>query len=554
MPEYKINDDWVLKRVSKQSTSFNSWVKDLVANITKIVQDKEPKIAAAVKQSEQDLPDLVAMEDKLKSIEEKVAKTTKKIERLGSIGSFVSDLTSGIQDKISQEMANKGGYNPEEYTNIDFIRGKRKTLSSALLDVAKERGITNEGILYLIQSLPDFESFLYGTSAGKFYRDHTEHQLRVAVLGDFLLEQDLENGQLVGIISELSGLDKDKLKNEIWWMTGLIHDIGYPLQKMTDSINFSMLNQILKCYPALDLEITPLEVTLAQKNTNQMEYLSFIEEGLSKEAIILIRDGAGLNHKTFPKPNVVSFYGSESGHEEYKYKNPIRLDHGVIGALTILRSLGTPEEIKEKKDEYIGYIKAAQAIALHNFKDKIKDFNFANNPLPFYLVLLDEMQEWGRPISLQVRDSYFTTELKKITLLDDVLLVIDEMNWVMAYKNMKAKELSQFDFKRFCNAKDSAFERLTRGDTLPEMDIILRDFEVDNAHEQTKKSTNIEEILEAVQKTTELQEKTGKEIEKLLEEKAKKRDRKEKEQSKSKDLVKSTKSSMNLLAEHKITI
>ncbi|MHA1505373.1 MAG: hypothetical protein ACTSPT_09305, partial [Candidatus Heimdallarchaeota archaeon] len=371
-------------------------------------------------------------------------------------------------------------------TNIDFIRGKRKSLASALYDVAKERGITNEGILYLIQSLPDFESFLYGTSAGKFYRDHTEHQLRVAVLGDFLLEQDVGNGQLLGIISELSGLDKDNLKNEVWWMMGLIHDIGYPLQKMTASINYSILNQILKCYPALDLEVIPLEISLAQKNTNQMEYLSFIEEGLSKEAIILIRNGAGLNHKTFPVPKVESFYGTESGHEEFKYNNPIKLDHGVIGALTILRSLGSPEEIKEKKDDYIGYIKAAQAIALHNFKDQIKDFNF--------------------------------------------------------------------DFKRFCKAKDSAFERLTRGKALQEVNIILRDFEVDSSNDQVSKSIDIDVILEAIKKTSDIQETSGEKKKKLLEEKAKKRDRRKEDHSHGKDLVKSTKKPMKLLDEHRITI
>ena len=554
MPEYLINDDWVLKRVSKQSTSFSSWIKDLVSNVTKMVQDQKPEIAAAVAKSEQDLPDLVAMEEHVKKAEENIAKLNKKMDRLGSIGSYISNLTTGIQSKITQELTSKGIYGPETNTSIDFIRGKRKSLASALYDVAKERGITNEGILYLIQSLPDFESFLYGTSAGKFYRDHTEHQLRVAVLGDFLLEQDVGNGQLLGIISELSGLDKDNLKNEVWWMMGLIHDIGYPLQKMTDSINYSMLNQILKCYPALDLEVTPLEVTLAQKNTNQMEYLSFIEEGLSKEAKALIRNGAGLSHKTFPVPKVESFYGSASGHEEFKYNNPIKLDHGVIGALTILRSLGSPEEIKEKKDEYIGYIKAAQAIALHNFKDQIKDFNFTNNPLPFYLVLLDEMQEWNRPISLQVRDSYFTTELKKITLLDDVLLIIDEMEWLMAYKNMKAKELTKFDFKRFCNAKDSAFERLTRGKAFPEIDIILRDFEVDSSNDQVSKSINIDEILDTIKKSSEIQETSGEVKKKLLEEKAKKRDRRKKDPSHGKDLVKSTKQPMKLLDEHKITI
>ncbi|MHA1837551.1 MAG: hypothetical protein ACTSVH_06230, partial [Candidatus Heimdallarchaeota archaeon] len=151
-------------------------------------------------------------------------------------------------------------------------------------------------------------------------------------------------------------------------------------------------------------------------------------------------------------------------------------------------------------------------------------------------------------------DSYFTTELKKITLLDDVLLIIDEMEWLMAYKNMKAKELTQFDFKRFCKAKDSAFERLTRGKALQEVDIILRDFEADSSIDQVKKSIDIDEILEAIKKTSDIQEASGKDKKKLLEEKAKKRDRRKEDHSHGKDLVKSTKKPMKLLDEHRIII
>ncbi|MCG3253655.1 MAG: hypothetical protein KAX09_07395, partial [Candidatus Heimdallarchaeota archaeon] len=147
------------------------------------------------------------------------------------------------------------------------------------------------------------------------------------------------------------------------------------------------------------------------------------------------------------------------------------------GALSLLKSLGTPEEIKENRDELEGYIKAAQAIALHNFKDQLPDYVFDNNPLAFLLVLTDEMQEWGRPIPLQIRDSYFTTELKKITLLDEVTLTIDEVQWLMEYKKMNAKELTNFQFQYFCDSKNKAFGRLRRGEEFPKTRIVLQDYE-----------------------------------------------------------------------------
>jgi hypothetical protein len=474
MSSFTINDDWVLQRVTKESNSFSEWTKNLVASVTQAIQDKQPEIALEIQQSKHDLPDMVQMEESLKKAERRLEGVQKKLDGLGSLGSYISKLTVGIHSSVTEKLQKE----LPSYTSldIDFIRGKRKSLSSALYDVALERGIKSEGILYLIQSLPDLESFLYSTSAGKYYRDHTEHQLRVAVLGDFLLEQDLGKGTLLTHISDLTELDKDLIKEEVWWVMGLIHDIGYPLQKMTTSINYSLLNQILKCYPMLDLDVVPFEINISSKKTKP--YLKFITEGLSKEAQKLIKTTTKDDLSGISIPQVQHFQSSSKGHEEFKFKSEIELDHGVVGALSLLKSLGTPEEIKENRDELEGYIKAAQAIALHNFKDHLPDYNFDNNPLAFLLVLADEMQEWGRPIPLQIRDSYFTTEMKKITLLDEVILTIDEVQWLMEYKKMDAKELTNFQFHYFCDSKNKAFGRLQRGEGFPKTRIVLQDYEI----------------------------------------------------------------------------
>ncbi|NIQ07612.1 MAG: hypothetical protein GWO20_18415, partial [Candidatus Korarchaeota archaeon] len=219
---------------------------------------------------------------------------------------------------------------------------------------------------------------------------------------------------------------------------------GYPLEKMTAAVNWSLVNQILKSYPYLPLEILPLEVMLSSKGKHSDEYLAILEESLSKEAKKLIRQGASAYKKTLPVPEPKTFLGGENGHTEYEYTSPIQLDHGVVGALNLLRSLGTPEEIRERSEDFMGYIKAARAIALHNFKKDLKDFSFDAHPLSFFLALIDEMQEGGRPIPLQVRDSYFTVDLKKISLLDEIRLILDEREWMMQYRNMEAKRLSKF--------------------------------------------------------------------------------------------------------------
>ena len=212
---------------------------------------------------------------------------------------------------------------------------------------------------------------------------------------------------------------------------------------MTTAINYSLVNQLLKCYPTLDLEFIPFEINLAWKG-QQEEYLKIIEEGLSKEARALIRKGAGYYHKEMFTQDLQTFLRQPNGHPEYEFKSSIELDHGVISALSLLKGLGTPDEIKSN-DEYDGYVKAARAIALHNFKANLKDYVFDEQPLAFFLMLIDELQEWGRPIPIQVKDTYFTTELKKVTLLDELLLNLDEFSWMMQFKNQEAKDLMNFN-------------------------------------------------------------------------------------------------------------
>ncbi|MFX0004960.1 MAG: hypothetical protein ACFE9J_15955, partial [Candidatus Hermodarchaeota archaeon] len=295
------------------------------------------------------------------------------------------------------------------------------------------------------------------------------------------------------IISDLTELDKKLLKEKFWWITGLVHDVGYPLGKMTTAVNYSLVNQLLKCYPTIDLEFIPFEINLTWKG-RQDEYLKILEEGLSKEARSLIREGAGYKQQTLSAQDPQVFLTRAEGHPEYQYKNPVELDHGVISALSLLKGIGTPQEIKEN-DENEGYILVARAIALHNFKVQLKDYVFEAQPLAFYLMLIDELQEWGRPIPIQIRDTYFTTELKKVTLLEDLLLNLDEFNWLMQFKNKQAKNLMKFNFRLFSNEKRKTFGRLSRGELFPKTTINLQDVEILENKKEKKENVIAQDII-----------------------------------------------------------
>lgn len=476
MPEIHINDKWVLDRVSSESNSFSTWLGNLMKAIEKQVGDENPEVLAELKKSK-DLQSVKNIDKELSTAKDELRKAKKQLNNLGFLGKAFSGFGETIINKVEQSMMVSIGDTmkglEDEDLDIDFLTGKRKTLSSALYDVSKERGIESEGLLYLIKSLPDLETFLYSTNVRKFYRDHTEHSLRVAVLGDFILEQDFGQGKVLNIISDLIEIDKEFLKDKIWWLAGLLHDIGYPLGKMTTAVNYSLINQLLKCYPTLDLQFKPLEIGLSWKG-NQEEYLKIIEEGLSKEIRQKIRKGTGYHTPQLPDYKSEVYLKNQQGHQEYNFEPAINLDHGVISALSLLNGLGSPEEIKNN-DEYEGYILVARAIAIHNFKLKSKDSIFDNQPLAFLLMLVDELQEWGRPIPLQVRDTYFTTELKKVTLLDEILLHRDESHWFMKFKDEKAKKLMNFDFKRFSKSKQQAMNRLDHGEKYSDSQLILQD-------------------------------------------------------------------------------
>lgn len=449
MSEYKINDEWILKRIAQQSNSFSSWISSQ-SNITSTSW-------TGVDPEKMTLSDPTKRKINIKMKQKTKVKMKLKRKRIDPLNESMGDLIKN-----------------EPPIDLDFILGKKKSLSDVLYDVSKEKGIEETGLLYLIKALPDLEAFLYSTSVQKYYRDHTEHALRVAVLGDFLLSQDLGYGQLSKVIADKVELDESFIREKLWWLIGLLHDIGYPLGKMTTAVNYSLLNQILKCYPTLDLKIQPLQIGLSWKGKLE-DYLQILDHGMSEKARQLFRTGVG--PKTQPTSQYTTFLKQQDGHPEFKYSEQFEYDHGVLSALCLLNGLGTPEEI-QNNDEYRGYILAAQAIALHSFKDILPDQSFEKRPLGFLLILVDELQEWGRPIPIKVRDSYFTTDVQKENLLDGLLLYLDEFKWHMEFRNDTAKKLSNFDFDLFSRSKKGSFERLERGDKFKSTTIHLKDIEI----------------------------------------------------------------------------
>ncbi|TFG21022.1 MAG: hypothetical protein EU530_01660 [Promethearchaeota archaeon] len=480
MSNYNINDEWILNRISKQSTSFSSWISSLKNVLSKSLENVDPKQLGRHGKNE--------IVTSLDEVENNLLEAKEELSKLG-LGGMFSKFGALMGNYIKKQIGDT--IKEDDLFDLDFITGKKKSLSGALYDVSKEKGIEETGLLYLIKALPDLEAFLYSTSVQKYYRDHTEHALRVAVLGDFLLSQDLGQGKLSKVIADKIELDETFIREKLWWLIGLLHDIGYPLGKMTTAVNYSLLNQVLKCYPTLDLEIQPLQIGLSWKG-NLEDYMQILEQGMSDKARDLFRTGVG--PKTRQVSQYQTFLQQQAGHPEYRYSEQFEFDHGVLSALCLLNGLGTPEVIK-KNDENRAYVLVAQAIALHSFKDHLSDHSFEKRPLGFLLILVDELQEWGRPIPIKVQDSYFTTDVKKENLLDGVLLYLDEFKWNMEFRNDTAKKLSNFDFNRFSLSKKESFERLERGNEFKSTTIHLKDIKIADKEGKQEKILSENKII-----------------------------------------------------------
>lgn len=505
-----INDSWVLNRVGYTSSSFSnflagitggmdlsmkiqkgldiaqalttkegqekmgipSFVQPMVSDILDSLGDKlEPlvkgKIESEMAKAEK------SVQAKLEAAQEKQEKAQKKREKkLSKLEERLAQL-----DKELDQMSDTVGQNVAFKlfgTNMD-------SLAKALIEATKEQGVTNEGVLNLIQMLPEFEALMYFMNVRKFYRDHTAHSLRVAVLSDYIFNKTGASGGLRGIMEE--NLDFNSEEAEMtWWLAGLLHDIGTPLAKLVTSVNWSLVNEMLRCYPSVDMEISPLRIDLSNPHLGNEAYLKILSKGLPKSWQTLIHDGLG--SAELPK-DVFVYTSGDQPPPLYEVKGP-RMDHGVVAAVTLLRTLGSPDHVAKELAEDRPLIEAARAIALHNFIPELGQIPFEKYPLLFVLAVADELQEWGRPVPVTTEAGFFTTTLEKITLMDAIFHNSDTELWDIPYTREQAKKLARFDFKRLYNDKEKALSSLDCTEQFPESDLWLINYHEEKSSVENK--------------------------------------------------------------------
>ncbi len=496
-----INDSWVLQRAGYFSSSFSGFISRITGGLNlsaKIQKDIDTALKISTPKGQEDLgipkfirplitkltsslgPDLsnkiqtkidkalaeadVKLQKQLQDAEVKrqkprakrqtvhKEKITKLNQRLKELDMKLNKMDNTIGQHVASNLFG---------TNLD-------TLAQALYGVAKERGVTNEGVLNLIRMLPEFEALMYFMNVRKFYRDHTAHSLRVAALGDYILEKSGASGSLMGIIQDKLGFTVDDARTA-WWLAGLLHDIGTPLAKLVSSINWSLVNEMLRCYPSMGMEISPLRFDIANPKLGNEAYLKILSKGMPKGWQKLIHNGLG---KSRSKNEIFTYTPATEKPPLYQSQGT-QMDHGVVAAVTLLRTLGPPEQVEKESSEARPLIEAARAITVHNFISKLGQIPFEDYPLLFVLALADELQEWGRPVPVTMQEGFFTTTIEKITLLDAIFHETTSELWDIPYVHNQAKDIVKFDFKRLYNDKKNALACLDCTEQYPDSDLWL---------------------------------------------------------------------------------
>ena len=92
MPDFKINDDWVLNRVSSQSNSFSDWLSSLLKNVEEQLADESPEVLDQLKK-DKDF-------SSLKDLDKELTKAQEELANLGFFGKKVTSFGMKILDFV----------------------------------------------------------------------------------------------------------------------------------------------------------------------------------------------------------------------------------------------------------------------------------------------------------------------------------------------------------------------------------------------------------------------------------------------------------------------
>ncbi len=228
-------------------------------------------------------------------------------------------------------------------------------------------------------------------------RGHARHALNVFWLGYYFLHHKHLRGFFIKHWneSELSQLkimkNENSLEaiNNIWFYTGLFHDMAGCLEKFAEINHFR--HELYSPFDVLDLRLQETHYFSTILIQNQVvEFLGNFDD---------------------PLKNLLNTAWEKSLKEE-------KVDHGMLSALYL------KQQIKDKKQNFYAR-EAGRAIAVHNLisrikEEKIDNLTWEKEPFACLLLLCDQLQTWERERGdpkLSDNDSPERSELAELQII-----------------------------------------------------------------------------------------------------------------------------------------
>lgn len=282
----------------------------------------------------------------------------------------------------------------------EYLKSTRKSIRNLIGELCFSAGCAEIPALECLHKLMEVnrtvDLLMFLDQGPKRYRGHDIHQFNVAALGLFFLNTQIrKDGLKETYVSENDSL-KSYLANEYkdqfgspkdvertWLLTSLLHDHAIPMGHM-----FGIAPMIRRITENEDIDKRYQKALGRLKDNVRATYRRLFSKDLI-ELYCEYFESADKDMMAF-LDEFVSREIPKIGVSLELAKRDL-LDHGVLAAVNMTSRFGNePLNIKVKN--------SARAIALHNQKEL--PIKFSEDPLAFLLVLCDELQEWGREVTI----------------------------------------------------------------------------------------------------------------------------------------------------------
>jgi hypothetical protein len=315
--------------------------------------------------------------------------------------------------------------------------------------------------LDLLDALRKYEENV--ATANDRQRDHYVHSVNVFLLGlcIYANNQNYRNFFTAQIKERCYPLHFPSVDEEFlfcWGIASLFHDIGYPVEIISNQIKkyigfvVDVDEHELDAKPYIDFfDFSALNsIRAIRPNCLQMPDAMANDPALGAVDTLTPTDLLALGiHKSYGIP-FEALHETINGFLETMQKTGF-VDHGFFSAIIVLKWYG---ELLQKSNQpsglfYSEIALASEAIFLHNFYSNVLlSPRFAlgpmhpkDNALAFLLILCDESQEWNR-------ESYGEKDKTNLLFIDTSEIAINESNFSLKYITDKGIFPDDFADKR----------------------------------------------------------------------------------------------------------